>query len=209
MTPSRSLSDPSRDTAPITREDLTLLGTPDVEIREKTAILSFDQKSFEERISIGDKWQQLMQAHLYFDHVVTQLLIDDLADPEAINIARMNFAQKLSLVKALGLLSGELVSIVEHINKIRNRIAHVLDFVISWKEEQDLRNTTPKYLRDAVLADSSRKPGAIQFYELLLVALLKIEVIRQEHECRRLLNRKAEIRLRTVLEKTPDAVYRE
>jgi hypothetical protein len=89
---------------PITAEDLELIATPDAELHKRVEIFSFDDELFKARISTGDRWQQLLQAHLYFDHVITQLLVDALANPDAINASRMSFLQKLHLIQALGLL---------------------------------------------------------------------------------------------------------
>lgn len=198
----------NRGRPPITAEDLELLATPDEELVGRSSVFSFDADKFKARISTGDRWQQLLQAHLYFDHVITQMLVDALANPDAINASRMSFLQKLQLIQALGLLSAELVATIEFVNGIRNKIAHDLNFEINDKEERDLSNCTPKRLRDIMEADEDRVPGPLRFYELLLILLLQIEIIRQDHACNRLIGRKAEIRLRTVLEKTEGTIYR-
>jgi len=119
----------------------------------------------------------------------------------------MSFHQKLRLVRALGLITSELMHTVEFINGLRNKISHDLNFEISEKEECDLLNCTPKYLREIVAEDSKRKPGPIRFHESLHIILLQIEVIRQNHAFKRLSSHKSNIRLRTVLEKTEGAIY--
>lgn len=192
----------------ITKEDLELLATPDADLRKQVEIFSFDREQFKTRISSEDRWQQLLQAHLYLDHVLTQMLLEELANPSAIHTNRMGFAQKLQLIDAMGLLPPDLLSCVEFINGIRNKIAHDLEFQISEKEEQDLKNCTPKPLREAMEASNDREPGPIQFRELLEVVLLQIDIFRQNHAFQRLTTRKAEVRLRTVLDKTEGAVYR-
>jgi hypothetical protein len=67
---------------PITAEDLELLATPDAELRKRVEVFSFDDEQLKARISTGERWQQLLQAHLYFDHVITRLLVDELANPD-------------------------------------------------------------------------------------------------------------------------------
>jgi hypothetical protein len=121
----------------------------------------------------------------------------------------MSFLQKLQLIEALGLLPADLASTVVFINGLRNNIAHDLNFEISDKNERDFINCTPKWLRDVMEADKEREPGPLLFHELLRIVLLQIEVIRQGHVFRRLSERKSLIRLRTVLEKTEGATYRE
>lgn len=197
----------SLDRPPITAEDLDLLATPDAELHKRVEKFSFDDDRFKARISAGDRWQQLLQAHLYFDHVITQLLVDGLANPDAINASRMGFLQKLQLIQALGLLPADLTSTVEFINGLRNKIAHDLNFEISDKDEHGFANCTPKWLRDILVTDNDRQSGPLRFHELLRIVLLQIEVIRQRHAFSRLSERKSVIRLRTVLEKTKGAVY--
>jgi hypothetical protein len=193
---------------PITPEDLELLATPDAEMHKRVETFSFSIEQFEARVATGERWQQLIQAHLYFDHVITQLLVEALANPDAINASRMGFIQKLQLIQALGLLSSELASPVEFINGLRNKIAHDLNFEIGDKDERDLANCTPKYLREIMMSDDERDPGPPRFHEWLRIILLRIEIIRQAQSYNRLMDRKASIRLRTVLERTPGANYR-
>jgi len=206
MAENRHPSEPERP--PITAEDLDLLATPDADLRKRVQIFSFDEERFKARISVGDKWQQLLQAHLYYDHVITQMLVDALVNPDAINASRMSFFQKLQLINALGLLPADLLSSVEFIHGLRNKIAHDLSFEISEKDVRDLVNCTPKNLREIMATDKDRETGPLRFFELLRIILLQIEVIRQQHAFARLSSHKAEIRLRTVLEKTEGAVYR-
>lgn len=196
------------DRPPLTAADLELLSTPDIELRKRVEVFSFDDAQFKARISTGEKWQQLIQAHLYYDHVITSLLVDALVNAEAINASRMGFLQKLKLVEALGLIPDELISTVEFINSLRNKIAHDLKFELNEKDERDFTNCTPKRLRDIMLTEN-RESGPIRFHELLRIVLLQIEVIRQGLAFRRLEERKLMIRLRTVLERTDGAVYRE
>ena len=194
---------------PITQEELDLLATPGVELERCAYVLSFDEAQFRARISGGERWQQLIQAHLYFDHVISLILTEALVKPEAINASRMGFSQKLDLIQALNLAPNDLVNCVRFVNNLRNKIAHDLHFEISDKEEIDLINVTPKLLRDIMITEKDRAPGPLRFHEALIVSLLRLEVIRQQNALFRILAKKSEVRLRTVLEKTPGAVYRE
>ncbi len=120
---------------------------------------------------------------------------------------RNSFAQKLQLISAMGLLPPELISPVEFINGLRNKIAHDLDFEIDDKHIDDLVNCTPKHLREVALEEVGREPGPLRFCELLRVILFQIEVLREANEYMRLCDAKSVLRLRTVLEKT-EVVYR-
>jgi hypothetical protein len=121
----------------------------------------------------------------------------------------MSFAKKLDLSYAMGLIPNELFSNINWINKNRNKIAHDLNFELSNKHHMDLKNCTPVYLRNIMETDKDREPGPLRFCELLFITLLKIEILRQSQAYSRLMNKKGEIRLRTVLERTPNVTYRE
>ena len=193
---------------PLSQQDLDLLAKPENEIREDAEQFSFDFERLKQRISSGDKWQQLIQAHLYLDHVIVKMLRENLIHPDSIDLKQMSFSSKIKLLHAMGLLPDDLFSTIQFINKLRNNIAHDLLFEMTEKDEQNLRNCTPQFLRNIIEEDEGRSPGPIQFFELLYVLILKIEIIRQHHAFARLMTRKGEIRLRTVLEKTPNAIYR-
>ena len=200
---------PKIDRPPLTQFELELLATPTEELKQRTSVFSFDRDRFEARISTGEHWQQLLQAHLYYDHVITQLLSDALDNPDAVSLNRMGFAQKCQFILALNLLPAPLVSTVEAINGLRNKIAHDLNFEISDKDVRDIESCTPKYLRDIAETEDDRKPGPLRFNELLRVVLFQIEVLRQNNVLGRLTNLKSALHLRTVLDPTPGIVYKE
>jgi hypothetical protein len=200
---------PERERPPLTAEELELLATPGEELRARTEVMSYDAERFEARISVGERWQQLIQAHLYYDHVITQMLIEALVNPDAINASRMSFLQKLQLIRAMGLLNGELASTLEFINGLRNKIAHRLDFDVTGEDETDLTNCTPKYLRDMVSREADRQPGPVLFHELLNIVLQAIEVMRADYVFDRLYSRKLGLRVRVVVSKTTGVIWRE
>jgi hypothetical protein len=177
---------------PFSPEDLKLLATPDAEIRREASVCSFDQRKLADRIRTGEHWQQLLQAHLYYDHVVTCMLTEELKNPDAINVKRMGFFQKLRLVRAMGLLPEALTVVVERINSLRNKIAHELNFEIDENQVQELC---------ALIAPSPYPEGEepLTFNVMLYAALLKIDEIRQHHVARRRTMRKAFLNARRVL----------
>jgi hypothetical protein len=88
-------------TQPLSEEELALLNTPEADIVEQHRPLSFDTDRFSERTANGPPWQQLIQAHLYLDHTISLCITDALAKPDAMNMGRMSFAQKLQLVDGM------------------------------------------------------------------------------------------------------------
>jgi hypothetical protein len=188
-------------------EELELLSTSDEEIRNRHQSFCFHLGDFTKRISSGDRWQQLIQAHLYFEHVVAQILTEALAKPEAISLSRMGFGQRLDLVVTMALLPDEVVTPIRKLSSLRNKIAHDLTFEVSDSDIRDLENCTPVHLREVIQMDAGRKAGSLELHELLKLILFKAEITRQESAGRRELVRKAELRLRTVLENTPNVKY--
>lgn len=188
-------------------DDLELLSTSDEDIIRAHQDFSFDRGDFTKRVRNGDRWQQIIQAHLYFEHVVAQLLKEALAKPEAIAMSRMGFGQRLDLVVAMALLPDELVTPTRKISGLRNKIAHDLSFEISDSDVRDLENCTPLYLRDAMRAETGERSGPLELHELLTVILLKADIIRQHWAASREIRRKSELRLRAVLSKAPDVKY--
>ncbi|MCC5971972.1 MAG: hypothetical protein JJU15_18680 [Pararhodobacter sp.] len=188
-------------------EDLELLSTSDEDIRKRHQTFCFHREDFTIRVQSGDRWQQLIQAHLYFEHVVAQILTEALAKPEAISLSRMGFSQRLDLVVAMALLPDDLVTPIRKISGLRNKIAHNLAFEVADSDVRDLENCTPVNLRDAVRAEAGREAGPLELHELLEVILLKAEIVRQDSAAIREIGRKAELRLRTVLWKTPNVKF--
>jgi hypothetical protein len=187
---------------PLTEDERVLLNTPDEEIHEKYKPLSFDTQRFKERITIGEPWQQLIQAHLYLDHTISLMIADALHKPSAINTGRMGFVQKLQLVEGMGLLRDDVISAIRVVNGLRNSIAHDLNFEICDTDVRNVVNAIPKFLREIMKAEKGRPKGPLSFVEALTVLTLHSEVERTRHIITRVMNKKGELRLRDVLNKT-------
>lgn len=191
----------------VSEDELKLLATPDSEIVKESQKFCFDYENFNSRIEKGERWQQLVQSHLYFEHVIDHLIRDALPNPEEISFGRMGFRQRLDLARALDLIPPDLANSIRCVAKLRNKVAHDLTFEINDKDVMDLKNCTPPMLIDAIHAEKGRGRKVAEFSDLLRVVLLQTEIIRQSRAASRVLARKGEIRLRTVLRKTPGAVY--
>jgi hypothetical protein len=183
----------------LTPEDLDLLATPDDELAGKVSGLCFDYEQFTGRVFKGDRWQQLLQAHLYFDHVITRMLEEALPNPDAMKLRRTTFSQKVQLLCAMDLLPSSLIPPVEYINGLRNKIAHRLDFEISDDAVSNLINCTPKRLRQVALEQRDPADGPLWFHEVLHIVLIQLETLRQDHANQRLLRRKHGLNTRGVL----------
>jgi len=153
MTEEQSKNKPEALLRHLSAEDLELVNTSDDELWKRSSVFSFDLQECQARVTRGEKWHQLIQAHLYLEHVLTMLMTDALADPGAIGASRMAFAQKLNMIRAMGLLSVENVSTLIKINKLRNKIAHDLTFSITDESERDLINATSDNFKASVMSD--------------------------------------------------------
>lgn len=150
----------------------------------------------------------MLQVHLYYDHVITRSLLEALVDPEAIQLSRISFAQKLQFIKAMGLVPNELIKTVEFINRMRNKIAHDLSFQISEKDERDLINCTPAHIKKGIRRMSGDDgSNIVNFLNILRMILYQMEFIRINHVSDRILSRKIMLHARVVLEKIPNVVY--
>jgi hypothetical protein len=191
----------------VSEDDLALLATSDTEIVKNSQVFCFDINHLEMRISHGDRWQQLIQAHLYFEHVLEQILREALPNPEEISLSRMGFGGRLDLARAMGLIPAEIGVAVKTVSKLRNKVAHDLNFSISNRDVLNVRSNIPKYIKKVIQKEGDSVAKDTEFWEYLNVLILKLEVIRQDHAAKRLLARKGEIRLRTVLRQTAGAKY--
>jgi hypothetical protein len=192
---------------PLSKVERELLATPDVDLIKGAKVDSFDTQKFLARVNQGEQWQQLLQMHLYYDHVVTQTLAEAFPNPDAANLRRMGFSQKLQLVSAMQLYPQWLIPPIEFVNNLRNKIAHDLEFEITDKEIKDFTNCVPKVLR-SILQKDTQSPDSLSFDKLLCIVLLQMDNIRQNHVCERILMSKQAIHARVVVERIPNVTYR-
>lgn len=185
--------------AHFTPGQIELMGRSRSELEQEARQFSFDIKAFEKRLEQGEDWHKVIQAHLYLDHCTSCALSEALANPDAIRLSRMGFAQKLELIEALALLPNELISAATAINRLRNRVAHELQFEISASDISDLKNATPKHLRDAIHPETS-KQRKVTLSDLLKVIVLMVDIMRQRQALARVLNEQAALTLRLTLD---------
>lgn len=183
----------------LTDDELAFLELSRGDLEQQANVFSFDMDAFVKLVARGRLWEQVLRSHLYFDHVVTQMLLEGLKNPDAIQARRMGFAQKLDLLDALGLIRKDFLAPLKVINDLRNRLAHRLEFKVSLKIVRDLENCTPRYMRE--FAGKTFKKRRLTLSELLLVNLTNLEVTRQKHVFSRLKHRYEILRLRSLLKR--------
>ncbi|MDQ1186926.1 hypothetical protein [Agrobacterium larrymoorei] len=101
---------------------------------------SFDIAEFIDRISVKQDWAKIVVAHIYLDHIITDLLRNKLAYPDDY-LDKRGFSDKLVLCQSLGYLRGQFGSVLRKINSSRNKFAHELLFEVSETEKRDLFRT--------------------------------------------------------------------
>ena len=137
------------------------------------------------------------------------MLIEALKRPEEINIKQMNFATKLNILSALGLISKDLKASITKINRLRNEVAHNLNFDLGDNNFNDLKNNIPKIFKKIKIDGLGRASDPLRFNEALAFVLIQLEATRQVAKLEREMARKQKLLLRVYLEGIPDIIYRE
>ena len=188
------------------QEDAELIELSEDDLRKRTAVFSFDQILMRDRLNSGEDWHKVVMGHLYVDHIFINMLAEALPNSASIKLSRLGFQQKLELVDAMGLVPKELVGVANLINRIRNKIAHSLDFSITEKDQTDLRNSVPKDMRDALTMANVHsirftidESGVPNLSGLLFVTVLQTDLVRQQNAYRRLSERRARAKLAQAL----------
>jgi len=111
----------------------------------------FDKRDhrFERHVRAKDPLQVIIRGHLYIEAELGDLLREAvcIVVPDAINLDDWAFGKLLELATALGLLSVADAGAYRAINKLRNRIAHDLDFAIDQSHARDVYNSLSPFFR--------------------------------------------------------------
>ena len=181
----------------LTSAELELIGTDDGDIRKSVSNFSFDIEKLRERVVAGE-WQNVIQAHLYLDHAISQLIVEHLPKPKALRLERVSVSQKLDLITAHALLGPDLVAVARALNGLRNKIAHDVDFELDDESCSAVLRRVPASLKATIEHDPFCGPG-YSFGKLLVFLVLFIDVARMNLAGDRIIGRKAELKLRAVL----------
>jgi hypothetical protein len=157
------------DPAELTEED----------IKDVSTVFSFDIEQCKARLLRGDDWQRIIQGHLFFDHVMSAMISEQMMRPLDISIDRMNFPTKVELISAMGLIPTNNKPFLLGINKIRNKIAHNLGFKVTRTHANQLFIDSPKKFRleiDRLRKDVDR---STLIFCTIYVNLLSLDIYRQ------------------------------
>lgn len=179
---------------PISDEQLAFISRPDTEIAKSVASLSFDKKKLDKRLS-GDAWALVVQAHLYHDHILTLMLAENLVKPKALNLDRLSFANKLDLARAMALVPEAFVSFWKKLNKVRNSIAHDLDYELTDDEVLLLKRALPDYLLIAGSRHEHETGLSLSLRDVLALTIFSADKQRQSLAATRLISKKYSLML--------------
>lgn len=189
----------------LTNEQRALLGKTREQLEQETSQFSFDIDAFSALFKQGEDWHHVIQAHLYLDHTITAITSEALVRPDAIRLSRMGFAQKLELVEAMALLPTDLIGSVAAINRLRNQIAHQLNFKISSASLLNFKNSIPKHIREAA-QDNDGRDEKSDFIQLLKSLVYMVDIIRQRHAFSRLVAQQSSIGLALSLQMSDETL---
>lgn len=140
---------------------------------------SFDIGEFIDRISVTEDWGKLIVAHIYLDHIVTEVLNEHLPHPESyFKNNHRHFGEKLTLCQSLGYFRDEFGNVLRSLNTSRNKFAHKLIFDVSDEEKKNLFRTLTK---ERPLSEVTKPEG---FEDFLFTVVMFAEFERASHKHR-------------------------
>jgi len=175
-------------------EDLSFAKLTDDEITKIAYEYSFDQNILNKKLRIRSRSQQILIAHLYLDHILNQIMIDNLPKPDELELDRIGFSQKIQISIAYGLIFHQDKSMLKAVNDLRNAMAHKLEFEISSKQISKLRSSTPKLVNEYAKSRTKTK-SSLSLSHLLEAIVLYTEFRRQAIRRQKLLARREGIEL--------------
>lgn len=132
----------------------------------------FDLGDFFSRLEEAPDWGKILVAHIYLDHIVTEVLRASLLNADAYFQGHRPFSEKLNLCQALGCFADDFGKILAGINTARNRFAHKLVFEVSDEDKKNLFRlfTSSREVEDVIL------PGG--FEQFLATVVVSAEATR-------------------------------
>jgi hypothetical protein len=184
-----------------TQEEIRLLKASDDQLREQISEPSFDLKAMGARLrpafKSGEKWAIVIHTHLYLDHILTLTLVEAFVKPKALQVDRLSFSQKVAFLDALGLLPNDLKQPVLALNKLRNQIAHKIEFEISTEDEQKLLSGLSNEIKSAMSIDEKEN----KFNTIMRELITFTEIERQKQAFSRLKRQQLQLKIRLELAK--------
>jgi hypothetical protein len=148
---------------------------------------SFDVKEMGRHVRAEDPILSTIQAHLYIDHVMMELMKLAMRFPNIVRFERMNFLTKLEICAGLGVLDFSLMPPIKRINQLRNLLAHNLKHQITDTEKRKLFDSFPPHGRQLILESPTNpedkvRPEEATFSRMFIVLVILLDLGRQTYK---------------------------
>jgi hypothetical protein len=148
---------------------------------------SFDVKEMGRHVRAEDPILSTIQAHLYIDHVMMELMKLAMRLPNLVRFERMNFLTKLEICAGLGVMDPSLMPPIKRLNQLRNRLAHNLKYQITGAERKKLFDSFPAHGRQLILEkpespEEKVSPEEATFSRMFIVLVILLDLGRQEYK---------------------------
>ena len=173
------------------------------EVEKKISNFSYDLRLCRTRLNSGDDWQKIIQAHLFFDHILNRILFESFNTPDGVDLDRMAFSAKNDLAYAIGLIPKYYRDILKGINRTRNKIAHDLNFEVDDRESKKIYDLSSKFERTLIDEQHSENPTEGLLFHSLITFLVTFDLLRQSLETQRKKRADAIAHARELLRQTP------
>lgn len=114
----------------------------------------------------------VLRGHLWVESVLNGLIESKLAHPDALDIDRLSFANKVSLAHALGVLPPGDVGWFRKLGKLRNRLAHTLGGEPTDQELEELETALSSDTRNMFSEAVGHLEGAHSRLRAAFIAML-------------------------------------
>lgn len=141
-----------------------------------------DESSFENALNSQSPIEILLLGHLYVQRALSAAVPEALPYPERLDLDKWSFSRLLELGSALGLswLRPVDVGVLTRLNRLRNRLAHDLQFELGPVQELELYNVMSQDLRGVAFHsqpfDQFAFPEALR--QMISSIVISIDVVR-------------------------------
>jgi hypothetical protein len=136
-----------------------------------------DMEQLLDHLSGGDEMLLTIRTHLYVETLLNEFLSVALKHPEFLDTDRIGFPLKVQLVASLGILPNWLMQICLSLNRVRNKMAHKLTFVISATEKGELWEAFPEKVRKRFKLRPSHL-GEVPYNEIMKSIVVHVDIAR-------------------------------
>lgn len=151
-----------------------LLDVPEDRITQFCNDSNYSFKPVAKRLRLNNRSSQVLNAHLAIDHSLSIFLEDQFLVNATINTDRLAFGQKADFLYSLGQLSEDNYVWVVKLNRLRNKLAHTLDFKISDSTVKEF-TTHIKGIKEKA---GEKEEGTQLFGDALLILIFLVEADR-------------------------------